>query len=162
MKHGPRIGRLCDCLRGTACNTFFLRCYWPRSQTYPLRRTTFPRPRLVIRPCTYTVTNVNVSLHVWLSWIPLPSGSINKCIYFRLIKHLHKAPCILLHCRQALFDVSLNQKFTSYFPIAFVALQLHLNQFRLNSKGVAYNDIENRKIGLSFIHQKCCLKCTFY
>ncbi|XP_029591949.1 cocaine- and amphetamine-regulated transcript protein-like isoform X2 [Salmo trutta] len=27
MKHGPRIGRLCDCLRGTACNTFFLRCY---------------------------------------------------------------------------------------------------------------------------------------
>ena len=29
MKHGPRIGRLCDCMRGTACNTFFLRCYWP-------------------------------------------------------------------------------------------------------------------------------------
>lgn len=28
MKHGPRIGRLCDCMRGTACNTFFLRCYW--------------------------------------------------------------------------------------------------------------------------------------
>ncbi|XP_059366245.1 cocaine- and amphetamine-regulated transcript protein-like [Carassius carassius] len=27
MKHGPRIGRLCDCTRGTACNTFFLRCY---------------------------------------------------------------------------------------------------------------------------------------
>ncbi|KAM3595963.1 uncharacterized protein V6R79_006011 [Siganus canaliculatus] len=27
MKHGPRIGRLCDCLRGTACNSFFLRCY---------------------------------------------------------------------------------------------------------------------------------------
>ncbi|XP_028296696.1 cocaine- and amphetamine-regulated transcript 4 [Gouania willdenowi] len=27
MKHGPRIGRLCDCLRGAACNTFFLRCY---------------------------------------------------------------------------------------------------------------------------------------
>ncbi|KAJ8377914.1 hypothetical protein AAFF_G00250650 [Aldrovandia affinis] len=27
MKHGPRIGRLCDCLRGSACNTFFLRCY---------------------------------------------------------------------------------------------------------------------------------------
>ncbi|KAA0710385.1 Cocaine- and amphetamine-regulated transcript protein CART(1-39) CART(42-89) [Triplophysa tibetana] len=27
MKHGPRIGRLCDCMRGTACNTFFLRCY---------------------------------------------------------------------------------------------------------------------------------------
>ncbi|XP_029022731.1 cocaine- and amphetamine-regulated transcript 4 [Betta splendens] len=27
MKHGPRIGRLCDCLRGTVCNTFFLRCY---------------------------------------------------------------------------------------------------------------------------------------
>ncbi|KAK9527068.1 hypothetical protein VZT92_015733 [Zoarces viviparus] len=27
MKHGPRIGRLCDCLRGTSCNTFFLRCY---------------------------------------------------------------------------------------------------------------------------------------
>ncbi|XP_071061008.1 cocaine- and amphetamine-regulated transcript protein-like [Pseudochaenichthys georgianus] len=26
MRHGPRIGRLCDCLRGTACNTFFLRC----------------------------------------------------------------------------------------------------------------------------------------
>ncbi|XP_061764377.1 cocaine- and amphetamine-regulated transcript 4 isoform X4 [Nerophis ophidion] len=27
MKHGPRFGRLCDCLRGAACNTFFLRCY---------------------------------------------------------------------------------------------------------------------------------------
>ncbi|XP_072316006.1 cocaine- and amphetamine-regulated transcript 4 [Eucyclogobius newberryi] len=27
LKHGPRIGRLCDCLRGTACNSFFLRCY---------------------------------------------------------------------------------------------------------------------------------------
>uniref|UniRef100_A0A3B1K7H4 Cocaine- and amphetamine-regulated transcript 4 n=1 Tax=Astyanax mexicanus TaxID=7994 RepID=A0A3B1K7H4_ASTMX len=27
LKHGPRIGRLCDCMRGTACNTFFLRCY---------------------------------------------------------------------------------------------------------------------------------------
>uniref|UniRef100_W5UAI4 Cocaine-and amphetamine-regulated transcript protein n=1 Tax=Ictalurus punctatus TaxID=7998 RepID=W5UAI4_ICTPU len=27
MKHGPRIGRLCDCMRGSACNTFFLRCY---------------------------------------------------------------------------------------------------------------------------------------
>ncbi|CAL8299567.1 unnamed protein product [Lota lota] len=27
VKHGPRIGRLCDCLRGAACNTFFLRCY---------------------------------------------------------------------------------------------------------------------------------------
>ncbi|XP_034748710.1 cocaine- and amphetamine-regulated transcript 4 [Etheostoma cragini] len=27
LKHGPRIGRLCDCLRGAACNTFFLRCY---------------------------------------------------------------------------------------------------------------------------------------
>ncbi|XP_054461639.1 cocaine- and amphetamine-regulated transcript 4 [Anoplopoma fimbria] len=27
MKHGPRIGRLCDCLRGTACNTFFLRYF---------------------------------------------------------------------------------------------------------------------------------------
>ncbi|XP_062846701.1 cocaine- and amphetamine-regulated transcript 4 [Trichomycterus rosablanca] len=27
LKHGPRIGRLCDCMRGSACNTFFLRCY---------------------------------------------------------------------------------------------------------------------------------------
>ncbi|CAL1583960.1 unnamed protein product [Knipowitschia caucasica] len=27
LKHGPRIGRLCDCLRGAACNSFFLRCY---------------------------------------------------------------------------------------------------------------------------------------
>ncbi|KAG9279820.1 cocaine- and amphetamine-regulated transcript protein-like [Astyanax mexicanus] len=27
LKHGPRIGRLCDCMRGTVCNTFFLRCY---------------------------------------------------------------------------------------------------------------------------------------
>ncbi|XP_039608681.1 cocaine- and amphetamine-regulated transcript 4 [Polypterus senegalus] len=27
MKHGPRIGKLCDCLRGAACNTFLLRCY---------------------------------------------------------------------------------------------------------------------------------------
>lgn len=35
MKHGPRIGRLCDCLRGTACNTFFLRCYWTHTSTIP-------------------------------------------------------------------------------------------------------------------------------
>ncbi|XP_063295007.1 cocaine- and amphetamine-regulated transcript protein-like [Pelobates fuscus] len=27
IKHGPRIGKLCDCLRGTSCNTFLLRCY---------------------------------------------------------------------------------------------------------------------------------------
>ncbi|XP_069040755.1 cocaine- and amphetamine-regulated transcript 4 [Lepisosteus oculatus] len=27
VKHGPRIGKLCDCLRGAACNTFLLRCY---------------------------------------------------------------------------------------------------------------------------------------
>ncbi|XP_068110908.1 cocaine- and amphetamine-regulated transcript protein-like [Hyperolius riggenbachi] len=27
MKHGPRIGKLCDCLRGASCNTFMLRCY---------------------------------------------------------------------------------------------------------------------------------------
>ncbi|MBN3272399.1 CART protein, partial [Polyodon spathula] len=27
LKHGPRIGKLCDCLRGAACNTFLLRCY---------------------------------------------------------------------------------------------------------------------------------------
>ncbi|MEE6519219.1 hypothetical protein FKM82_030841 [Ascaphus truei] len=27
MKHGPRIGKLCDCLRGTSCNSFLLRCY---------------------------------------------------------------------------------------------------------------------------------------
>ncbi|XP_063803937.1 cocaine- and amphetamine-regulated transcript protein-like [Pseudophryne corroboree] len=27
MKHGPRIGKLCDCLRGASCNSFMLRCY---------------------------------------------------------------------------------------------------------------------------------------
>ncbi|KAM4690714.1 cocaine- and amphetamine-regulated transcript protein-like [Rhinophrynus dorsalis] len=27
LKHGPRIGKLCDCLRGTSCNSFLLRCY---------------------------------------------------------------------------------------------------------------------------------------
>uniref|UniRef100_A0A8C5PWH0 Cocaine- and amphetamine-regulated transcript protein n=1 Tax=Leptobrachium leishanense TaxID=445787 RepID=A0A8C5PWH0_9ANUR len=27
IKHGPRIGKLCDCLRGTSCNSFLLRCY---------------------------------------------------------------------------------------------------------------------------------------
>ncbi|XP_069507636.1 cocaine- and amphetamine-regulated transcript protein-like [Ambystoma mexicanum] len=27
LKHGPRIGKLCDCLRGASCNTFLLRCY---------------------------------------------------------------------------------------------------------------------------------------
>ncbi|KAE8588899.1 hypothetical protein XENTR_v10022804 [Xenopus tropicalis] len=27
MKRGPRIGKLCDCLRGTSCNSFLLRCY---------------------------------------------------------------------------------------------------------------------------------------
>ncbi|XP_043935664.1 cocaine- and amphetamine-regulated transcript protein-like [Protopterus annectens] len=26
-KYGPRIGKLCDCLRGASCNTFLLRCY---------------------------------------------------------------------------------------------------------------------------------------
>ncbi|KAM5125831.1 cocaine- and amphetamine-regulated transcript protein-like [Mantella aurantiaca] len=27
MKHGPRIGKLCDCLRGASCSFFMLRCY---------------------------------------------------------------------------------------------------------------------------------------
>ncbi|XP_078525019.1 cocaine- and amphetamine-regulated transcript protein-like [Lissotriton helveticus] len=27
LKHGPRIGKLCDCLRGASCNTFLMRCY---------------------------------------------------------------------------------------------------------------------------------------
>ncbi|XP_073465314.1 cocaine- and amphetamine-regulated transcript protein-like [Aquarana catesbeiana] len=27
MKHGPRIGKLCDCLRGASCSSFMLRCY---------------------------------------------------------------------------------------------------------------------------------------
>ncbi|XP_066461990.1 cocaine- and amphetamine-regulated transcript protein-like [Eleutherodactylus coqui] len=27
MKYGPRIGKLCDCLRGASCNSFMLRCY---------------------------------------------------------------------------------------------------------------------------------------
>ncbi|XP_044129986.1 cocaine- and amphetamine-regulated transcript protein-like isoform X2 [Bufo gargarizans] len=27
LKHGPRIGKLCDCLRGASCNSFMLRCY---------------------------------------------------------------------------------------------------------------------------------------
>ncbi|XP_069074257.1 cocaine- and amphetamine-regulated transcript protein-like [Pleurodeles waltl] len=27
LKHGPRIGKLCDCLRGATCNTFLMRCY---------------------------------------------------------------------------------------------------------------------------------------
>ncbi|KAG8575486.1 hypothetical protein GDO81_009567 [Engystomops pustulosus] len=26
MKHGPRIGKLCDCSRGSSCNSFLLKC----------------------------------------------------------------------------------------------------------------------------------------
>lgn len=95
VRKGARIGKLCDCPRGTSCNSFLLKCLWGVHPAPSLPTSTTP-PRRPSSPALGCINHLSISS--WGRRVSFPSVFKSKNTLDVTLWGI--MPCMVLICVQ--------------------------------------------------------------